>query len=111
MKVDERDHKTAHNRHFWDLETWFDEWESSDEPIPLKCSRCGFEARTIGTDTPPDCICDISKIDSYDDPSDHSPECSHFSGPSCPVRPSTSGEEGEDQFSKWLEKLMTDPPD
>ena len=111
MSEDERDHKTVHNRHFWDLETWFDEWENSDDAIPLRCSRCGFEARTIGADTPPDCACDISKVASYDDPSDHWPECPYFAGPSCPAWPSTSDGKRGDPFIEWFENLMTKPPD
>lgn len=111
MSGSERDHTTAHNRHFWDLEAWFDEWENSDEPVPLRCGRCGFEARTIGTDMPPDCACDISRLNSYDDPSDHWPECIYFAGPSCPARFSTSGDEEGELFSEWLERLMNNEQD
>ncbi len=110
MSEGQRDHKKAHNRHFWDLETWFDEWERSDEPIPLRCRRCGFEARTIGAEMPSDCMCDISKLISYDDPSDHWPECPYFAGPSCSLS-SSIAKEKESVFIEWLERLMNNAPD
>ena len=111
MSESERDHKTTHNRHFWDLDAWFDEWEASDEPIPLRCSRCGFEARTIGTEVSLDCTCDASRLNSYDDPSDHRPGCPYFAGPSCPAHTSTSGQGGGDPFIDWMGKLMSNATD
>ena len=83
----ERDPQKVHNPHLWDFDSWFEAWEMSDESTPLRCSRCGFEPRAIGADMPPDCVCAINLLDSYDDPSDHSPECPYFAGPSCPAYP------------------------
>ena len=73
---------SVYRRHDWDLEAWI---AGAEAFSPLKCTRCGFEARTDEIDVPPDCTCDMRLEETYFDFSDHGPGCEYFSGPSCPV--------------------------
>ena len=73
---------SVYRRHDWDFEAWI---AGAEEFSPLRCTRCGFEARTGGIDVPAECTCDMSLEETYFDFSDHVPGCEYFSGPSCPV--------------------------
>lgn len=73
---------TAYRQHIWDFATWT---ASAEYSSPLRCAKCGFEARAGGMDVPADCSCDMRLEGTCFDFSDHGPGCQYFSGPSCPA--------------------------
>ena len=73
---------TVYRRHSWDFATWI---AGAEHSSPLRCTKCGFEARTGGMGVPADCSCDMHLEETCFDFSDHGPECKYFSGPSCPA--------------------------